>query len=204
MSALGKTMIDALYHIPFRDFYKVFWDKNDTFLPDDQSLSRKLNGDLVNLPGVRSNNLVELFNEEFQGDIEASSDIINSAMAVFMKWHYNNERIDLNEIQNRGFINMFSNLFRFDKIGNHFPSLQVHSGLHASVRYDKSKKFQPNDLFDFRHAACAIPYCQYFITDNPLSQRLMNKPLCFGTKFGTKVLPADPELILQTLEGLLN
>ncbi|MDR3589611.1 MAG: hypothetical protein P4N41_08115, partial [Negativicutes bacterium] len=204
MAAISKTMIDAIYFIPFRDFFKLF-GKDDSPEQNYQTLAEKLNFDLANRPGVRSDDLIDLFNEEFQGAIDACSSTINAALAHYIKWHYNlsPSAVKLEEIKQRGLINMFPNLFRFGKIENYFPSLQIHSGLHASFRYDKAKKFKQNDFYDFQHAASALPYCDYFITDNPLAQRLINKPLEFDKRFRTKVLAAKPELILQAFNNIL-
>ncbi|EGO63467.1 hypothetical protein ALO_12890, partial [Acetonema longum DSM 6540] len=48
----------------------------------------------------------------------------------------------------------------------------------------------------------ALPYCHYFITDNPLAQRLNSKPLEFGKKFSTTILPAKPDVILEAFAGI--
>ncbi|MBU2702807.1 hypothetical protein Ga0466249_003942 [Sporomusaceae bacterium BoRhaA] len=201
--AMNKTLIDAIYQIPFRDCYKLFEFHNQG-IDGFKKVSDELNQDLAYKKGVRSKNLEELYIEEFHGAIEASSEIINSALVSFMKWYYDTTLVEIKVIKEKELINIFSNLFRYGKIQQYFPSLQIHSGLHASVRYDKSKKFTPNDLFDFHHASSAIPYCDYFVTDNPLAQRLINKPLAIGKKFDTRILPAKTELILQVFDEMLN
>ncbi len=204
MIAINKTLIDAIYQIPFRDFYRLFgMDKGHEFAYGFERVSNELNQDLDHKIGVRGQNFEELYNEEFQGAIEASTEIIEDALTQFLKWHYNTNSIEVTAVKEKGLINVFPNIFRFGKIQKYFPSLQVHSGLHASIRYDKTKKFTANDLFDFHHASNAIPYCDYFITDNPLAQRLINKPLAINKKFGTKVLPANPDLILQIFEDIV-
>lgn len=201
--ALNKTMIDAIYQIPFGDFNKLFETKDD-FTHGFEEVSGNLNDDLDYKVGVRSRDLEELYNEEFQGVIEASSEIINAAIAFFMKWYYKTDSIEIAAIKEKGLINMFPNLFRSGKIHNYFPSLQTHARLHASVRYDKTKKFTQNDLFDFHHASSAIHYCNYFITDNPLAQRLTNKPIAIGKKFDTVIIPADTCIILRTFDNIIN
>jgi hypothetical protein len=203
MIAINKTLIDAVYEIPFKDCYKLFGIDSGCE-SGFKKVSDKLNQDLDYKVGVRGKNLDELYIEEFQGAIESSSKIINSALASFIKWYYNTTSIEVEAIKEKQLINMFSNLFRYGKIQKYFPSLQIQSGLHASVRYDKAKRFTPNDLFDFHHASSAIPYCDYFVTDNPLAQRLINKPLAIGKKFDTRILPAKTELILQAFDEMLN
>lgn len=198
--ALSKVLIDAVYLMPLRDF--GLFGKNDESEDTMQILSNKLNSDLTHKPGVRGTNLEELFNEEFQGAVEASSNIINQAITQFIGWKYNTNSVELAKVEEKEIINAFSNMFRLKKIKQYFPSLQAFSGLHASVRYDKAKKFSQNDLYDFHHASSALPYCQYFITDNPLAQRLNTKPLEFDKKFSTTILPAKPDVILEAFAGI--
>jgi hypothetical protein len=45
------------------------------------------------------------------------------------------------------------------------PSLFVRAGLHALLRWNRTQKFKPNDIFDFAHAAGAIGYSDVFITE---------------------------------------
>ncbi len=47
-------------------------------------------------------------------------------------------------------------------------SLHVEAAIHASMRWDKERKFKPNDYFDFQHAAVALSYCDAFLAEVPL------------------------------------
>src|SRR6266436_4161094 len=44
-------------------------------------------------------------------------------------------------------------------------TLHIHASLHASVRWNKSRKLKPNDILDFHHAAAALAYCDAFFTE---------------------------------------
>ena len=200
--ALKKVLIDAFYRIPLKDF--VLFGQPDESETEVQNLSNQLNFDLANKLGVRGTNFEDLLNEEFQGAVDASSEIINQAITQFVRWRFNTNSVEIHDVKEKEIINAIINMFKLKKIKQYFPSLQVFSGLHASVRYDKTKKFSQNDLYDFHHASSALPYCQYFITDNPLAQRLNTKPLEFGKKFGSTVLPAKPDLILNVFEEIIQ
>jgi hypothetical protein len=54
-------------------------------------------------------------------------------------------------------------------------TLHVLTSLHASVRWDKNRKFRPNDFLDFQHAAAAVSYCDAFLTEKPLAV-MLNAP----------------------------
>ena len=64
--------------------------------------------------------------------------------------------------------------FKSNEFADEFPTLRVHSLLHAGLRWDKKRKYKTNDLPDLRHAAMAIPYCDTFLTDGPL-RNLVNE-----------------------------
>jgi hypothetical protein len=48
-------------------------------------------------------------------------------------------------------------------------TLHIHASLHASVRWNKSRKLKPNDILDFHHAAAALGYCDAFFTERSLN-----------------------------------
>jgi hypothetical protein len=54
-------------------------------------------------------------------------------------------------------------------------TLHVLASLHASVRWDKHRRFKPNDFLDFQHAAAAVSYCDVFLTEKPLAA-MVNAP----------------------------
>jgi hypothetical protein len=56
--------------------------------------------------------------------------------------------------------------------------------LHAAMRWDKRRKFKPNDFYDFEHATVAFAYCDLFLTE---------KSLCDMVR--------RPQLNLQALNG---
>ena len=47
-------------------------------------------------------------------------------------------------------------------------TLHVGALLHAAMRWDKQRKFKPNDYYDFQHATVALSYCDVFLTEGPL------------------------------------
>lgn len=53
--------------------------------------------------------------------------------------------------------------------------LHVGASIHASMRWDKTRKFKPNDYYDFEHATAALSYCDAFLTEGPL-HRLVTRP----------------------------
>jgi predicted nucleic acid-binding protein len=78
------------------------------------------------------------------------------------------------------------------------PSLHIEASLHASVRWDKKRKLEPNDLFDFRHASAALAYCDLFFTEKPLRTMIEQKHIALDRRFKCMVrsTPADALALL--------
>lgn len=73
--------------------------------------------------------------------------------------------------------------------------------LHAAVRANRGRKFKPNDLPDFDHAAAAMGYCDAFFTDHKLCKLLTLPPVQLATFFGCRVLSEVRDAV-QWLEAL--
>lgn len=54
-------------------------------------------------------------------------------------------------------------------------TLHIGASLHAAMRWDKERKFKPNDYYDFQHATAALSYCDAFLTERPLHD-LVTRP----------------------------
>lgn len=54
-------------------------------------------------------------------------------------------------------------------------SLHIGASIHAAMRWDKDRKFKPNDYYDFEHATAALSYCDAFLTEKPLRD-LVTRP----------------------------
>lgn len=74
-----------------------------------------------------------------------------------------------------------------------FGSLYVPAMLHASVRSEANRKLKPNDIFDFRHAAAALPYCRAFLTDGPLKSLITSGHVKLDKLYGCEVAATPKE-----------
>lgn len=78
------------------------------------------------------------------------------------------------------------------------PSIQVLASINAAL-ITGTKKFCPNDMLDFQHAALAVPYCDALFCDGPMAHVLQSKPLEFGRTYETKIF-SKPDDILNYLQ----
>ena len=92
--------------------------------------------------------------------------------------------------------NLVYHAFSRNKIDDELPTLRTHVTLHAALRWQKTRKYKPNDLADIRHAAMALPYCDVFLTEGPLCHLIHEQHLGLTDRFKCRTF-ADPERALQ-------
>jgi len=78
--------------------------------------------------------------------------------------------------------------FAEGKVSTELPFINIHSGIHAAVRWDRKRKFKEHDFLDFHHAATALPYCDVFCTDNPLRVLLTGNLLSYDRLYSTSIV----------------
>lgn len=64
---------------------------------------------------------------------------------------------------------------------------------HAAVRWDKKRKLEGNDLFDFHHAEAAVGYCNVFLTEAALHTMLKQHHLKLADYFPCEVISSLEE-----------
>lgn len=69
-------------------------------------------------------------------------------------------------------VNMCRNLlyhaFKKPETKDALRCLHIGASIHAAMRWNKNRKFKPNDHYDFEHATAALGYCDAFLTEGPL------------------------------------
>ncbi len=76
-----------------------------------------------------------------------------------------------------------------------FGSLYIGAMLHAAIRSEANRKIKPNDVFDFRHTAAALPHCHAFFTDGPLKKLIMSGHMKLDSLYECKVAATPAEAI---------
>jgi hypothetical protein len=82
-------------------------------------------------------------------------------------------------------------------------SLYVGATLHAAVRSEEKRKIKPNDIFDFRHAAAALPHCSAFFTDGPLKKLITSGHTRLDRLYGCRIAATPAEAIAILKEIIL-
>lgn len=91
--------------------------------------------------------------------------------------------------------NLIFHAFRLNKIKSEFPTFRVSAGLHAAMRWDRTRKYKVNDLHDIHHAVAALPYFDWFFTEHSLRHLVADKNLNFSALFKCKTLSEFDEAL---------
>lgn len=76
-----------------------------------------------------------------------------------------------------------------------FGSLYIGAMLHAAIRSETKRKIKPNDVYDFRHAAAALPHCCAFFTDGPLAKLITSGHMKLDRLYDCTVVATPAEAI---------
>jgi len=95
----------------------------------------------------------------------------------------------------RELLNFFVQAFSKSVIAKQLPTLHIHASCHATIRWDKKRQLEGNDLYDFHHAAAALAYCNVFLTEKPLQSLLKLNHIALDSLFGCQIISAVPEAV---------
>ena len=107
------------------------------------------------------------------------------------------ETVPKEVIQRLKGVDMLTNLiyqaFNRGKIARELPFINIRATIHAQYRYDKARKFKENDLEDIGHTAWALPYCQYFFTEDNFAAIITQTKM--DSYYNTTVLSKENEIV---------
>ena len=76
-----------------------------------------------------------------------------------------------------------------------FGNIVVPATLHAAFRAERGRRFKPNDVFDFRHAAAALPNCDVFLTEGKLARLMRTGHVALAQNYSCRVASNAGEAI---------
>lgn len=121
-----------------------------------------------------------LFLSEVGGLLDLHKEAIGQAMAY--SFYKSSGRFPTAEeyaaVDNKKMHNFLYHAFRLDKITTQVPVFRITAELFAALRWNRDRKFKDgNDTMDILHASFALPYCDYFFTENELSTIIKQRKL---------------------------
>ncbi|MEJ0047152.1 MAG: hypothetical protein WDN04_14320 [Rhodospirillales bacterium] len=174
--AVQKSFFDYLWNHSLSDIVKTMGD-NFPRSEEFAELSRETNAkNAQHKNELRS--FTQTYDIELRGVIEnagkTAADIIQE-LAEKETGHALSPTAE----QRANSINIWCNLlyaaFKKPETKDTLRSLHIGASIHAAMRWDKGRKFVPNDYYDFEHAAAALGYCDVFLTEGSL-RHLVTRP----------------------------
>jgi len=93
------------------------------------------------------------------------------------------------------------NIFRLKDAGRYLPYIRIMSSCHAAIRWNTTQKYDGNHTFDFEHAACALPYTDYFFCEKQLRHIVTQSSLSLVDLYDCQVI-SNLDEILNVLESI--
>ncbi len=188
--AIQKAFIDQMWVVTLTDMLDQMGDDAISQVSKFPDISQELNeGKFSHIKDHKS------FKQLFIGELAGLLDLYKPDFQDLMVYLYKSETgqsLSADEISSDNSGRMVANLiyhaFRLNKIKSELPSFRIGAGIHAAVQWDKGRKYKPNDIHDFQHAAAAVPYCDYFLTEANLRHLVCDKNLKFDALFRCKTI----------------
>lgn len=142
-----------------------------------------------------------VYMSEIAGVLDSYRDRIQNNFNEFIMAIDNSIEIEsnnsLNDIQ--PMIKIIYNVFDNEKMGTYLPKFDIGAKVHSTIRWNKTQNFKTNDIDDIGHISTALPYYDYFFTENSFCTLI--KSIKYDKKYSCNVA-SQPEEILSMLNHL--
>ncbi|MBF0376257.1 MAG: hypothetical protein HQK72_02125 [Desulfamplus sp.] len=202
---IQKAFLDQMWTMSFCDMVNTMGIDQIRKMPRFKDITPQLNKDKVT-HAHENNSFKQLFLSEIAGVLDCYKPLFEDAMIYLFEKEYGHKPTD-EEIKKtdsgKSIANVIYNLFKMNKLGKYFPSVVIGAGLYASVRQDIQRKFKFNDMSDFRHAQAALPYFDYFFTENSLRDLIKRNNLRFDKQYSC-IVESNPCEAVTLLKQIGN
>lgn len=198
-AAMTKAMDDVLWSIPVEVFaMSVDAELYGQHAKQADELAKKMTEGKFS-HAHECKNIDELYVSEVYGGLEAVRGRLADLMLYLCRDLGYVGTPTSEELEKAGteFARFMTNVVRLkpDEAKMKLPQVHLSAMLHAMLRWDKQRKYKANDLEDFRHATCALPYFNCFLTEKSLSHLLTQNPLRAADVYGSRVIFDEDEAI---------
>lgn len=193
---IKKCMIDSLWQASMSDILIAFdWKTADKFNAklDSSTITEIKNRKLKQRE--RNLSLDDIRKYEFETYIPSTYSEYFFKAAYSIK-RAANESIVFNELRKQAsyLISCAVNDAQTDLLNQYIPGAVIQTHLYCLYENDISWKLSGNDWFDMRHASVALPYSDYFFTENHLKHQISNV-MKFDQEYECKVVSRIDEAI---------
>lgn len=200
--AIQKSFFDYLWNYSLSDIVKTM---GDNFSPRDHftELSQETNEKNFQYKDELGS-FAQTYDIELRGVIELAGELAADVIHQLAEKDAGHEFSPTSEERAQS-INVCRNLlylaFKKTEANDVLRSLHIGASIHAAMRWDKDRKFKPNDYYDFEHATAALSYCDAFLTEGPLHHLVTRPQVNLEAVNGCRVF-SDVEAAADYIEQL--
>jgi len=198
---IQQKFFDDIWDIPLSKMMETMGFEKIQSFPKLEDISGTLNIDKITY-ATENKTIQQLYMNEVGGMIDFLKNDIHKIMVRLYEintnseYYGNKDQSDPNNLM----ANSIYNCFLYNKIGLFFPTIDINARLHTMIRWDRGRKYKPNDLHDIGHASSALPYFDYFFTERSLCSLITAEK--YDQKYSCKVAWKDDD-VLDLLNALL-
>lgn len=202
---IQKAFMDYMWTASLSDMVGKIGMESISNMPRVYDISYKLNEDKLRY-AHENKSFKQIFLSEISGVIDLFKNEFENAL-VYLYEFVNGTKPTESELNatdsGQLFANLIYNAFKRNKLSTDFATLVIGAGLHASVRLDLGRKYEENDMPDFRHAQTALPYYDCFLTEHSLRDLVTRKNIKFNEKYNCEVVshPIDAVELIEKISS---
>ncbi|MDA8520206.1 hypothetical protein [Acidovorax sp. NCPPB 4044] len=202
--AIEKAFFDHMWNIPLIEIEQNSGDALSAHHPEHhERLAQTLNqGIAKHAAGIKS--FKQVYEHELGGAMELyagrAADIMCSMSSASLAPRPAKGSTEYKTIE-RQCLGLLVGPMDTDKGKATLRTLNIKTSIHAAVRWNKGQKFKANDLFDMRHAAAAVGYCDAFLTERSLANVLTRSDLALDKLYDCNVV-STPEAALKYVQAV--
>jgi len=171
---IQKGFFDHMWGLRLFEFLNSSEYKANTFTMNFDGLADQLNRDIAaHSQELRS--YEQAYVNEISGALECYSPVVNKILNQIAVRDGVSESIGIDA--GKVLMNVFKESYRKGIINKSAPSIDIIARCYASVRWNKGRQLEANDIYDFNHAASALGYCTAFFTERSLCNLLTEKKI---------------------------
>lgn len=198
--AIQKAFFDRMWTITLREMIAIIGN-NEVPGSNLSDIAATLNtGIAAHADELRS------FEQSYSAEVRGIVDLVGGIAIDIMMSMAHDQGITLKqptpEERSRsesGFKNLFALALERNKACEALRTMHILASLHASLRWNKGRKFKGNDLFDFHHAAAALAYCDAFFTERSLRTMVTQEHLVLDKLYNCYVTADTEEAVAFVL-----
>lgn len=174
-----KSFIDFISNASLLEVYNTLWGNNEYKPFEFKDNIDELDSDKEKYKN-ENNTSQKMFLSELGGYLDEHQKSLDEALLefYFLKTGKTPSLDEQKTLDSGRYKNLIYNGFKTGKLTNELPVFRILPELFTYTRWNQGRKYRDgNDTIDFLHASFALPYCDYFFTENELKNAIKQRKL---------------------------